>query len=432
MTTFFKKYGYLTAIILGILIVWAVFSLVIPKMAKAPQPPAVVSTEIESLVDPVTQEVIAVSNDEQFTNSSSGKDEIKKSLLSFLDSENEIKMGDEIQIAWQLESPSNAKGMVIYLNRDVPASEKFDYSGATGPITLEPIKIESNQGTIEWKVGEVGCAPTDYPTWCEIQPGNYFLEADIYDQDSFPILGMVMPPDPEPRLLEKMISEPFSVMGVPNLKSLESELFSLAVNTFTNKLNLDQGGGIFSAQDFLEVSKTWYEKVDNTCLEYTAKSPFKGKLEVCGNPLKRGEATLTGDGTLDYERADVLGYMEAKKLAAAEAIKPYENRVAFRSQPSPEEAGYPGNSVIDFYVWSDQNPDATTYLSSNLRNWYYQGGVWAFLYQVNKAGGSEKGPDRFNDLVLIRVSNQNEVCLVESAPQRDFRTDFKKDNLVCS
>ena len=355
----------------------------------------------------------------------------RRIFYEFLNPSEVVDLGEIIQVEWGLDSVDKVSGLVINLVRNVSENERSNYNGATGPITLKPIVVHEKNGELSWRTGQVGCAPTDAPTWCEVQPGEYYLESVFYDQADFSLLGRMMRLDPEPQVLKTIRSKNFEIIGTPNLEALKNEVFSLVMHNIAETLGVQHGRGVFNMQDFVKTNGEWQDEGDKKCLEYELVAPFSGKLRVCGNPLKRGATDFEALSPIGYASADMKDYQSAKKIAETIAHEPYLSRVKFYTQPSPEEAGYPGYDVIDFYEWSRANPDATTYLSSSLRDWYYQNEAWVFLFQVNKAGGSENGPDRFNDLVLVKVEKKG-ACIVEISAERSFKTNLKTDSLVCS
>lgn len=343
-----------------------------------------------------------------------------------------VLLGSNLQIQWSVKDVSAAKGMVLNLVRDVPVEEIYNYRGATGPLTLEPIEIEASNGLIKWDTDKVGCAPTDYPTWCDTQPGNYYLQALVYDRADFSILGWPDRSLPAPKQLQSFRSESFEITGTPDLEPLQRELQGKALELFVLEFGVDLGGGIFVAQDFAKTDKKWTEVSGTHCLTYWLMVPFSGAIKACGNPGKRDEGFAEILKPLAFKNTGTKPYPEAKAWAKQLATEQYLDRVAFPTQPTPEAAGYPGYEVIDFYEWSRQNPEATTYLSSTLRDWNYRDDQWVFVYEVNKAGGSDNGPDRFNDRVLVVVPNKGSACVVETTSTRSFKSDYKTDELICS
>lgn len=416
-----KKNWQLVSVLLMMAIFGALYLILVPQTVVAPEHTAEEAIKVEKpkqenpLISPAEHPVM----------------DLKENSIQILGNQSEISLDASINLGWDFSGLPAKAGLVLNLVRDVPAADRFKYNGATGPITLQPMVVGNGAGSTTWTASQVGCAPTDFPTWCEIQPGKYYLEGTVYDRADFPILGLFGPRDPAPKVLMTLQTDSFEIKGVPDFKALEQGLEGAALNLMVTQFSLDQGGGIFSAQKYIGIDGTWFDEGAQKCLNFSLKSPFSGKIKTCGNPLKRGDVSTEVLQPLLLD-SSIREYGLAKKLAENQATQPYLNRVAFRTQPSPEAAGYPGYEVIGFQAWSNQNPEATTYLSSVLRDWQFRDQAWLFAYQINKAGGSEQGVDRFNDTVWVKVPSQGLACIVAAGPQRKLRFDpQQKDPLDC-
>jgi len=108
----------------------------------------------------------------------------------------------------------SGSGLVVALVREV-RSHTWEYSGETGPLTLSPVPVAGSGALrLPWNVRQVGCAPSDAPEWCSIQPGRYRVDARVYDRASFGLLGMVEPDPPPTEVAASTSMQPLASVTV--------------------------------------------------------------------------------------------------------------------------------------------------------------------------------------------------------------------------
>ncbi len=335
-----------------------------------------------------------------------------------------------INIKYQIANIPSGSGIVLILVRDVPASERWKYYGPTGPLMLRPEPISgAGEKSFKWNGKEVGCAPTDAPMWCQgIEPGSYYITAKIYNRNDFSILGW---PDNSPKeIIAEDQTPSFTIEGEVNLKPLTDKLTASVEDFVKEKFQFYSFGGTQVSSLYLKAGKIFKQK-DEYCIIFDLLPPFEGQIKAC-SPLYGGYDEITVSGTPSYAQG-VLAYSEALKKAHEVADAPYLSRVKFDHQPTMEEAGYNWESSSSFTEWSQQNPDATTYLSSGVTNWAYRNdGYWVFILYETKAGGQATGPDRFAYNVLVRVDNKGNSCVVKTSPYHSpLEINIFEDKIVC-
>ena len=349
--------------------------------------------------------------------------------------------GSELSFAVEHRNLPAGAGLVLTLVRDVPEGQAHGYAGATGPLMLEPLAVSGSGRTeFRWNGREVGCAPTDFPTWCPVEVGRYRVQATVIDRTD---VGLVGWPDQRPRtVLAQSLSSPFLITGEADLGPLQTTLLGAAMQHVADRLFAAQRLSAVAPPHQIGRSLRPLGPVRRTsaglCSEFEAVAPFAGRLTAClpagslseaGLRVQRAEAKVSGD--VSWARG-VLPYGQAEAAALAVADAAYLPRVRFRNQPTPEQLGLPPG--VDFQAWSRTNPGASTYLSSQAGEWTWRADLnaWAIVISEIMAGGRDDAPGRFADNVLVRVDQSGRACVVKAVPYKSsLGLDIAKDPLPC-
>jgi hypothetical protein len=296
-------------------------------------------------------------------------------------------------------------------------------------IVLRPHMLSgSGQWTYLWNQQRLGCAPTDIPKWCDsLEIGRYRLVARAYDRADFAVLGWA--DRPEKSLLAEAVSAEFTVTGTADLRPLDAALTDRLVTEFVRQTGVHSAG--VDVSPYLNTT-TPLARVDGRwCKTLHALQPFIGHISVCVPSAIVGDFGVDRTALTTVNKLTPLGGIGFApgvvpyRVASARAVQAVETvylkRVKFRAQPSMADLGVP--SGADFQVWSQQNPDASTYLSAGVSEWAYRANdkVWLFTIFAVKAGGSDTGPDRFADAILVRADANGKTCVVATVP---YKTAF--------
>lgn len=330
--------------------------------------------------------------------------------------------------------------IVVYLVRDRSDGTQgtIRYLGATGPLTLNAIPI-SGDGSMAfaWNGHEFACAPADAPMLCQdtANIGRYRIGAIVYAREQVAIVGW---PDPHPpALLALSTSPPFVVRGTPELGEIKRSLWWAAMDQAMARHEI-ASSSILGDTDGRALQL--YQRGNRLCAAIPATPPYRSTLEACV-----AKARIVGDaGLLPAQKADIavtgevtvatgaLSRDRAVALAQDAADRPYIPRVAFRHQPTMEQAGYTpgsgGGGSDDRQAWDDAHPAATTYLSNGARDAVYRpdlGGGWVVVVDEIMAGGRLPDGQRFADKVLVFVTAGGKACAIET--RRYKGDDFSRD-----
>ena len=360
--------------------------------------------------------------------------------------------GDPIttRIVWR-GVPANSS-VVVYLVRDQPDETRgsIRYLGTTGALTVDAIPI-SGDGAIDfaWNGREFACAPSDMPMLCRetANIGRYRIAAILYARARVSVVGW---PDPNPpAILAVSTSSAFVVRGSPDLSDIARTLWWAAMDQAMARHEITTSATL---GDMSGRNVTFYQRGDRLCAKIPAIPPYQSTLESCvpmakiiGDagllPVDKADTVVTGHvrvmpGALSRERA-----VNSAKDAAA---RPYLPRVAFRHQPSFEEAGYkPGagggahSELDDREAWDNAHPTATTYLNDGPRDTIYRpdlGGGWVVVMDEILAGGRIPDSQRFADKVLVFVNANGKACVIETRKYKgeDFSRDPRTALFTCS
>ncbi len=315
-----------------------------------------------------------------------------------------------------------------------------------GSLMLQAQNVSGTMsGTTNWDVESTGCAPTDFPMFCKMSPGDvrgaYRIDAAVYDRTDAPLVfGHPVPGYQAPNIVARGSSTVFTIY-VPRVgydrEQAKGRLLKAAASKVAGAMSGygHAGRQIATFERYVKIRDDFFgpNASGTYCATFDVQLPMTGTLVACG-PVWDTESYETWPVTGDVHiTAPTLTYADVEAKARAVANAPYLSRVRFDHQPSMAEAGYTDYSV-NFQTWSDANPDATTYLSSGVTSWTYRfdGSYWLFIIYEIKAGGSESGPDRFADSVLIRVNNSGTVCKVKTVSYRaDLGIDIFATPVSC-
>ena len=349
--------------------------------------------------------------------------------------------GSELSFTVEHRNLPAGAGLVLTLVRDVPDGQAHGYQGATGPLMLAPLAISGGGPTeFRWNGREVGCAPTDFPTWCPVEIGRYRVQATVLDRTD---VGLVGWPDRRPRtVLAQSLSSAFLITGEPDLAPLQTTLLGAAVQHVADRLFAEQGWSLAAPGHPIGRSLRPLGSVRRTgaglCSDFEAAAPFTGRLTACVPPgslseaglrVQRAEAKVSGEVAW---APGVVPYGQARAAALALADAAYLPRVRFRDQPTREQIGAPPG--VDFAAWSRANPNASTYLNSQVGEWVYRADLnaWAMIVSEIMAGGQDGAPGRFADNVLVRVDRTGRACVVKAVPYKSpLGVDIAEDPLPC-
>jgi len=95
-------------------------------------------------------------------------------------------------------------GLVLRIIRD-------DDGKGIGPLMSQPQLISGTGVEIfNWDGKKVGCAPTDFIKWCDVEANRYRIKATVYDRADFSILGKNIPT--EKKVIAEYETLPFELI----------------------------------------------------------------------------------------------------------------------------------------------------------------------------------------------------------------------------
>jgi hypothetical protein len=149
------------------------------------------------------------------TSARPGSNDPSNAIIELISPESRAYENKEvIVVRWRTRHVPPNSGLVLRLVHDHREDmESRTHAGMTGPLTLSPISLgDDADGEFRWTGRSVGCAPSDAPTWCMTKQGSYFIEATVYENPDFSLLGMGRGGGP-PRVLARAKSGAIVIEG---------------------------------------------------------------------------------------------------------------------------------------------------------------------------------------------------------------------------
>ena len=396
---------------------WATFFLFVFSIVSCSQ--AIISTDDTDIWQKT------INTEEWIINTGRVRSDESSFTLS-LKEDTDYELWETITLVFDMVNIPQDSGLVLSLLRNEKDLDNGYYYGPTGSLMLRPEVIEGTwKKEFIWKIDAVWCAPSDFPTWCDwVEPWNYKIQAQVYDTSNFSILGWPDQSDKE-LLFEKNIE--ITIKGEVNLTPLSKTLDASAIQFVKEKFWLYAYAGTKLERYFNEFWEI-YSQGDVYCKDYTLVLPFIWDIKICAPLFSNSWEIIEED--ISYIEW-IFSYENALEQAYTLANKNYLSRVSFDHQPSMEEAWY-SSDLWDFQTWSEENPDATTYLSSWVKNWAFQDSAWIFIVSQIKAWGWSKRTDVFSDQVLVKVWPWNTSCIVKIADYKaTLWVDIFTDKISC-
>ena len=241
-----------------------------------------------------------------------------------------------------------------------------------------------------------------------IQPGNYRIEAAVYDRVDVQLLGYPRFPDEKPNIVAKA-SAPLVVTGEYDFEPLKSRLVRQVVYKTVASI-VDMPYQYLRLERYVKMrgELSGPDPDGKYCAVFDLQPPFSGVLTACSPKTTHpNDLTISGDV---HKAEGVLAYADA--LAKAHALADTQYKTHIR----------PG-----------------TYLGTQDSGWVYRadGGYWLFVIAEFEAGSKESLPDRFEIKAMVKVPNSGNACIVKTVAARQgmyqlFNDDFFTGRMECS
>lgn len=315
-------------------------------------------------------------------------------------------------------------GLIVQLERAAPIGERWRYAGLWGPIQLATIPVGgSGARDFEWNGREIGCAPADYPTWCDgVEIGAYTLTAVIVDPPDYSFLGW-----PDRRLhrtLAWAASPEFSIEGAFDMQSVFYWDRSALHRYIDRQLGerAPKPGERYPPQPLI-ARRTL---LSGYCADIVLDPPLRGTIRACIPPrlVDRFGVRARAD---DISLSGAVGYR--KGLIAKDRAEAVARRIAMRGyERAADHIGFPdvdevraryGREAAGRRTWLETEVPDPTYRTE-------AGGYWLFLVEqrVKTIAGQLAG---LRHGLLIKVEPDGTACLIDKGDAATFRPNISAD-----
>ncbi len=302
-----------------------------------------------------------------------------------------VRSGQAMTVRWKASNLPPGAGLVLMLYSASTRAGGFN----AGPIMLRPIPAEAT-GSHTWNAREVGCAPTDYPMWCPINPGKYKIVALVFDRPTFTLLGW---PDPNPpKKITQGESPVFEITGDKNLKQVEQMIDGHIGDYAAEKIGLESNASDWLIEHHSEpVGSVVEEEEDRYCFKRKMTEPFQGEIRACQYGLGFTVTASDASGSI----TEIPGvYPFRLALAAAERAIKNDYKNVF--QP-PYQLG------IHFDRWRYKK-------STETKNPF-----WGLMFRIFETGGSKPDKERIEKTLFVRVYDSKRYSIEELPEYRGRR-----------